>query len=651
MQVTKVKINSIKTNPKNPRLIKDDKFKKLVNSIKEFPQMLELRPIVVDENNIILGGNMRHKACIEAGLKEVYIVQAKDLTEQQKDEFIVKDNVGFGEWDWDILANEWDTDKLTDWGLDLPLDVSVQELEAEEDNYDIPDEINTDIVIGDLFEIGEHRLLCGDSTDSDQVAKLMNGKKADLVFTDPPYGMAYESNAWDSKKSEVKQKRTDTQILNDENTNVGQDALNLIPLFLENNRHFYIWCRWDCFNDFKEVCENIGKINEFGFKNGVQGLAEMSRQSKEFRINMSEAFKLADKVMDPANAIDMVANLQVIGGAFGDLNDPLKLMYDATNNVEALQDSLIKAASGLATYNQEQGRFEILGINQRRVRDMAAAMGVDYRELTKSAIASQERMLANNDLMAKGFSIPEKDKEFITNLAKMDNGKMVIEIPKSLSEEFEGKSKIALEDLSQKQYETLEANRKAFEDMSPEDIARDQVTSVLNIERDLAAMLELNKIDLSRKINSKEAIKIASDYEKKIGLYTKEYIKGDKGLLSEEFKGNANAMFEKVKNSPLVLGEINKYKSFLDALGDKNPKIKKMFEDVDSKMKEDIKNSTNSATSTTVDYNHKHTFEYKATPGYMESLNRENVRNPGQFNEWAERNSKEFTTPNTAVKN
>jgi hypothetical protein len=134
MQVTKVKINSIKTNPKNPRLIKDDKFKKLVNSIKEFPQMLELRPIVVDENNIILGGNMRHKACIEAGLKEVYIVQAKDLTEQQKDEFIVKDNVGFGEWDWDILANEWDTEKLQDWGLNLPIDI-----EEIKETKDIPD--------------------------------------------------------------------------------------------------------------------------------------------------------------------------------------------------------------------------------------------------------------------------------------------------------------------------------------------------------------------------------------------------------------------------------------------------------------------------------------------------------------------------------
>jgi ParB-like chromosome segregation protein Spo0J len=121
MQVSKVKISEVKNNPKNPRLIKDDKFKKLVKSIQEFPQMLELRPIVVDENNIVLGGNMRLKACKEAGLKEVYIVKAQNLTELQKDEFIVKDNVGFGEWDWDMLANEWDTEKLDEWGLDLPV--------------------------------------------------------------------------------------------------------------------------------------------------------------------------------------------------------------------------------------------------------------------------------------------------------------------------------------------------------------------------------------------------------------------------------------------------------------------------------------------------------------------------------------------------
>jgi len=253
-------INEIKPNPNNPRIIKDIKFKQLVKSIQDFPQMLELRPIVIDENNIVLGGNMRLKACIEAGLTDVPVIHANNLSEEKKKEFIVKDNVGYGEWDWDDLANNWDAQELTDWGLDIP-NFDVNNLEAEEDDFAVPDGgTETDIVLGDLFEIGEHRLLCGDSTDSDQVAKLMNGQKADMVFTDPPYGMAYESNAWDSKKSEVKQKRTDTQILNDENTNVGQDALNLIPLFLENNRHFYIWCRWDCFNDFKEVCQNIGKI-------------------------------------------------------------------------------------------------------------------------------------------------------------------------------------------------------------------------------------------------------------------------------------------------------------------------------------------------------------------------------------------------------
>jgi hypothetical protein len=120
MQVNKVKITEVKGNPKNPRLIKDDKFKKLVKSIQEFPQMLELRPIVVDENNIVLGGNMRLKACKEAGLNEVYIVKAENLTELQKDEFIVKDNVGFGEWDWDELANTFEAEQLEDWGLDVP---------------------------------------------------------------------------------------------------------------------------------------------------------------------------------------------------------------------------------------------------------------------------------------------------------------------------------------------------------------------------------------------------------------------------------------------------------------------------------------------------------------------------------------------------
>ena len=180
-------INEIKPNPNNPRLIKDHKFKQLVKSIQDFPQMLELRPIVIDENNMVLGGNMRLKACIEAGLTDVPVIHANNLSEAQKKEFIVKDNVGYGEWDWDDLANNWDAQELTDWGLDIP-NFDVNNLEAEEDDFAVPDGgIETDIVLGDLFEIGEHRLLCGDSTDSDQVAKLMNGQKANLSFTSPPY--------------------------------------------------------------------------------------------------------------------------------------------------------------------------------------------------------------------------------------------------------------------------------------------------------------------------------------------------------------------------------------------------------------------------------------------------------------------------------
>ena len=128
-----VKISEIIPNENNPRFIKDYKFNKLVNSIKKFPQMLKLRPIVVNKNMVVLGGNMRLKASVEAGLKEVYILKADDLTEEQQKEFIIKDNVGFGQWDWDMLANAWDNQLLGDWGLDvLELEESYEEGEILE---------------------------------------------------------------------------------------------------------------------------------------------------------------------------------------------------------------------------------------------------------------------------------------------------------------------------------------------------------------------------------------------------------------------------------------------------------------------------------------------------------------------------------------
>ena len=180
------KIYKLKKHPDNPRVIKDVKYSKLVKSIKEFPEMLEKRPLVVTKDLVVLGGNMRLRAAKDAGLKEIWIDET-DWSEEKQREFIIKDNSGFGEWDFDALANDWDVHDLNDWGLDLPPMFDEPEPEATEDDYTEPDNMQVDVVLGDLIEIGEHRLLCGDSTNSDEVSKLMNGEKADMVFTSPPY--------------------------------------------------------------------------------------------------------------------------------------------------------------------------------------------------------------------------------------------------------------------------------------------------------------------------------------------------------------------------------------------------------------------------------------------------------------------------------
>lgn len=181
-------IKDIKLNSHNPRDITPEQFAKLKKSLQEFPQMLETRPLVIDENNVVLGGNMRLRVLQELGFEDVPVKQVKGWTEEQKKEFIVKDNLSYGMWDWEMLANEWDAEQLEDWGLKVE-GWEEEKLEAQEDNFEVPDEIQTDIQLGDIIEIGEHRLMCGDSTDSDQVAKLMNGERADMVFTDPPYNL------------------------------------------------------------------------------------------------------------------------------------------------------------------------------------------------------------------------------------------------------------------------------------------------------------------------------------------------------------------------------------------------------------------------------------------------------------------------------
>jgi ParB-like chromosome segregation protein Spo0J len=170
MNIESVKISTVKTNPNNPRVIKDEKFEQLVQSIKDFPKMLEIRPIVVNDDMIVLGGNMRLKACKEAGLKDVPIIKASDLTEEQQREFIIKDNVGFGEWDWEQLK-EWDGEELEVWGLDVP-------------TFMIDDSINDIDEVDEFTESVNFVIKCESIEQLEQLQTKLNTSSKKLAYDD-----------------------------------------------------------------------------------------------------------------------------------------------------------------------------------------------------------------------------------------------------------------------------------------------------------------------------------------------------------------------------------------------------------------------------------------------------------------------------------
>jgi DNA modification methylase len=244
MKIEVIKINKLIGNngqinglPKNPRIIRDAKFEKLKQSIIDDPEMLELREVIAYDNNgelVVIAGNMRLKASQEVGIKEVPCkILPQETSVAKLRAYIIKDNVSFGENNWDDLANEWDVEQLEEWGLDIPAFETDEVLEAEEDDFDgtLPEEPIT--VLGDIYEIGEHRLLCGSATDSNDIIKLIQKNNIDLIHTDPPYGMNAVS------KSGVLSKNYDTDILGDDNTDVAKDSFNLIySLF---NKSIHIW--------------------------------------------------------------------------------------------------------------------------------------------------------------------------------------------------------------------------------------------------------------------------------------------------------------------------------------------------------------------------------------------------------------------------
>jgi DNA modification methylase len=255
MIIEKKKISDLIPAPYNPRQSTAKQEKHLKESLEKFGLV---EPIIFNkQTGYIVGGHFRVRELKKLGIKEIECVIV-DLNEEDEKELNIRLNANTGGWDWDTLANDWDVVDLEAWGLEIPQFDTVEELEASEDDYEVPEGgMETDIVIGDLFEIGEHRLLCGDSTDSDAVARLMNGEKADLLLTDPPYSSG--GNQESGKTSGSIGARGGHTIKNDNLSTRGYRLLMQDVLSLCSDVHsIFIFCDWKMWIETFDISERSG---------------------------------------------------------------------------------------------------------------------------------------------------------------------------------------------------------------------------------------------------------------------------------------------------------------------------------------------------------------------------------------------------------
>lgn len=227
-----MKLANLKLNPDNPRNIKPEKLEKLAQSIKDFPKMMVKRPIVYDENKIIIGGNMRYKAIEKLGMTEIpdeWTSDASDFTPEERKRFIMQDNAEMGEHDWDMVANQYELEDLDAWGIDVPY----ADTEAEVEEDEAPEVSSEPPVsqLGSIYQLGRHRVMCGDSTDFDQVDTLLDGKRAEMCFTDPPYGVNYDGGHFHSGDVNIKRKRE--KLAQDDSTQIYSDVVPVIAKYTD----------------------------------------------------------------------------------------------------------------------------------------------------------------------------------------------------------------------------------------------------------------------------------------------------------------------------------------------------------------------------------------------------------------------------------
>ena len=261
ISITKLELNKgqVEGLPKNPRFIRDERYKALVKSIEDAPEMLKLRELLVVEHGnkfVVIGGNMRLRACKELGMETVPCkVLPADTPTAKLREYAIKDNNGFDEDDWDILANEWDAEELEDWGVELPMDWDVDgqgDATATEDDFDESEVTEAVCKRGEVWKLGEHRLMCGDSTNAYDVARLMDGETIPLTLTDPPYRLTTEGGGVLKDSASMKQVREN-----------GVDEFDPLKLNLYSKTNIYTHNK-PLIKDYILLAEREGKAYDLG---------------------------------------------------------------------------------------------------------------------------------------------------------------------------------------------------------------------------------------------------------------------------------------------------------------------------------------------------------------------------------------------------
>lgn len=247
-------LSELKELPGNPRTIKKDQFEKLKKSLQDNADYFEARPIILSDRTgelVILAGNQRYKAAKALKMEQVPTITLKGLTEEREREIIIRDNVNNGEWDWDTLANEWDADVLDSWGVDLPMSLKPK-IEIEEDEAPEPEK-ETTTKLGDIFILGGHKVMCGDSTSVDDMQKLVGGGALiDMWLTDPPYNIAYEG------KTKERLKIENDSMSNEAFHEFLRDAFTVASAVMKAGASFYIWHSDAETINFRTACQESG---------------------------------------------------------------------------------------------------------------------------------------------------------------------------------------------------------------------------------------------------------------------------------------------------------------------------------------------------------------------------------------------------------